>query len=157
MERNLLSKVTCLIIVLCWFDTNAQSFNSQRERDLSKEEYVADPYKVHTTWIRNCKLLEMLDSVMRSKQDSFPDRFWTKMPRIQTIFEERCDTTQSYGFDGEIIINHACKEPSSENIERIFEGRNPTNDIEIIFSPGICPNDYIIYYKNSSFGFKMPA
>lgn len=120
--------------------------NGQRKLNLLKNYSIADDWYVKEARISDCCLLAALDSLMMSQKNTFPDKFWLKMPTIGLIIDERCDTTVHY-YGSDTVVNHKTQQPTPDNIRKIFEGGKPSNDIKVIFSPSPYPGDYAIIFN----------
>lgn len=118
-------KVIVFVLIIVFFSPFCFSLNPKVHVE-SKNVYIANAEK--------CKLLEQIDSIAKTAKDSLPDCYLDDLKRIQ-LFEisEPRDTTY-YTYKGKLMFTTESYEPDPKDIKCIFEGKNPSHDLEIIFS-----------------------
>lgn len=118
-------KVIVFVLIIVFFFPFCFSLNPKVHVEY-KNVYIANAEK--------CKLLEQIDSIAKTAKDSLPDCYLDDLKRIQ-LFEisEPRDTTY-YTYKGKLMFTTESYEPDPKDIKCIFEGKNPSHDLEILFS-----------------------
>lgn len=118
-----------------------------------KPELVVNYKSVNVAFTENCRLLEQIDSIVKTAKDSLPDCYLGGLSRISLLGIYAPRDTSYYTYNGKRLFNIKSYKPTSQDIINIFNGRKPSHDLKIVFSSVfIINNNYnALIYKETPY------